>query len=314
METIDNIKEQLNNIKIMGMETIPAHLEFEWEEFINKHEDMEEKELNDFLELCQTIEKYLLMFRNYTSGRKIAQEFYQEFNYKSSYTKELADIIATFAPFPENVQFIQGYYESFIDITESEEKTLTEKIDKIRTINDIMNLGLNYDNAKFLGSTSMLNIDLNGEIIPVMRWTNDTYCGINEKGELVSYEQIGDDFDVLYIIKQDWTYNRLINRHQKLTSKGIIPNKTIITDSSNKVISIDNTDVLVNPSFYDISEKVAMYQSLCQQLAITDSLTSLEVTQEAIQLSSMFDEEHTLCAAIFDKLEKEGITKNPETK
>lgn len=314
MEAIDNIKERLNEIKIMGMDVIPAHLEFEWEEFINKYEEMEEKELKDFLELCLTIEKYLFMFRNFASGRKIAQEFYQEFNYKSNYTKNLANIIATFAPFPENVQFLQGYYESFVDITRDEENALTDKIKNIRDINDIMNLGLTYDNAKSLSRTKMLNIDLNGEVIPVMLWSYDIYSGLNEKGELVMYEQIGDDFDVLYIIKQDWTYNRWINRHQKLTSKGIVPNKTIITDSSNKVIDIDNTDILVNPNFYDIVEKVEAYKALCQQVAITDSLTSLEVTQEALQMSSMIDDEHTLCAAIFDKMEKEGINKKPETK
>ena len=311
----EDFMEPFRQITLLGEEVIPSYLVFYWKEYIEQYKNMLLKEIQDFLPKCQTIAKYLLEFKYGRKGKEIATEFYQEFNYKNAYAKDIANVIATFAPYPQNIQFLQGYYESFLEITKEEENDLTEKINKIKTINDFMKSEISYENAQFLSDTAIINVDINGQITPVIRWSNDMHCGVNENNELVIYEQIGEEFDVVYIVKEDNTYTRLINRHQKLTPNGMLASKTLITDEQNKVLSIDNYDILVNPNFYDQNQKGFYYKKVCHRLATTDSLTSLNITQEALKLTSLMDEDnHTICAAIFDKILKEGITKNSETK
>ncbi|MDE6292582.1 MAG: hypothetical protein K2L98_02750, partial [Bacilli bacterium] len=101
----------------------------------------------------------------------------------------------------------------------------------------------------------------------------------------------------------------------KLTPNGMLANKTLITDEKNKVIGVEDYDILVNPNFFDTNQKVAYYQKVCSRVNITDSLTSLGITEEAIKLTDIVDDEnHTLCATIFDKMLKEEIAKKPESK
>ena len=318
MTTTENnheLKEQFDHLILMGREAVPTYLEFEWQNYVNQYKSMNSKYIQDFYDKCNTIVKYLLKLKSFKSGRDIAHAFYQEFNYKSAYTKEIANMIAEFSSYPENVQFLQSYYEAFPDITKEDEDNLTERIKNIRSLNDLMKFGLTYTNAKFLSNTNMINIDINGQITPVMRWSNDIHCGINENNELVIYEQIGEDFDVVYLVKEDDSYTRIINRHQKFTPNGMIPNKSILTNEKGKVLGIEDFDILINPNFYDLNQKVAYYESICSQLATSDNMIFLDITQEAIKLADTIGEfKLTLCASLFDKLAKEGIPKKTETK
>ena len=305
--------EQFRHLMWQGEEVIPSHLEFEWKNYIEKWGVLGEQDRLDFLSKCQTIVKYLLKFRNNTSGRDVASEFYQEYPYKSAYTKDIADVITRFAPFPENVQFLQGFYESFLDITKEEDKKITYKISQIRAINDIMNLGIDYNNARFINNASFINIDFNGEIIPAMLWTNDIYCGISEKNELLTYRQIGEDFDVLYIDNADNSYTRLINRRAKLTPNGMLSEKNLMTNPQGEKIADGNNSLSVNANFFDINQKVALYQKLCNRLAEMDPDVGREITQEAIKLSDTIDEKNNiLCATIFNELlSSDKTSKNP---
>lgn len=310
----DELRDQFNLLKLQGQETIPSHMEFDWANYLAQYKKMDTNDAKEFLDKCRTIVKYLLKFRNYASGRDIAASFYQEFSHKTNYSKDIANVIATFAPFPENVQYLQGYYESFPDITQEEESALTEKINKINNLNDIMNLGLDYTNARTVCNASMLNVELNGETIPVMLWTNDLYCGVSEQGELITYKQIGDKFDVLYTLKEDETYTRMIYRHAKLTPSGMLPEKTITTDQDNKIISVDNSSILINPNFFDLNNKVAYYKKLGSKVATIDRDVSLIITQEAIKLSDTTESNKTVCEDIFDKMSCTTIANNPQVK
>lgn len=311
----EELRDQFHLLKIQGGEVIPSHMEFDWSNYLNKHEKMDIDDAKEFLDKCRTVVKYLLKFRNNASGREIAASFYQEFSHKTNYSKDIANVIATFAPFPESVQYLQRYYESFLEITQEEERALTEKINKIETLNDMMNLGLDYTNALFLSNSAMMNIEVNGETIPLMLWTNDLYCGVSEQGELITYKQVGSEFDVLYIEKEDDTYTRMINKHAKLTPQGMLSAKTIITNQDNKVIDIANSSILINPNFFDLNAKIAYYKKLCSKMATTDRDISLDITQEAIKLDEVAkDTNKTVCADIFDKLSSEVIANNPQFK
>lgn len=313
-ENNESYKDQFDLLILLGKEVIPTYLEFEWQNYVNQYKTMSPKHIKDFHEKCDTIIRYLLKFKNFKSGRDIARAFYQQFNYKNYYTKELADMIAEFAPFPENTQFLQSYYESFLDITKEEEEKLTQRIRDIRNLNDIMNLGLEYSNAKFLSNANLINIDINGQITPVMRWSNDIHCGINENNELVVYEQVGEDFDVVYLVRENDTHTRIIARHHKLTPNGMLPDKSLLTDETGKVIGIEDYDILVSPNFYDLNQKIAYYQRICSHLATSDNIKMLDITQEAIKLADTTEDNKPLCATIFDAKIKEGIAKKPEIK
>ncbi len=318
MKAINNseeLKDQFRLITLLGKEVIPTHLELEWENYVNGYQKLDSNDVIEFLDQCNVIVKTLLKFKNNRSGKEIASEFYQTFRYKNNYSKGIANVITAFAPFPENVQFLQGYYESFLDITPEEESAITDKINNIKALNDIMNLGLSYESAKSLSRYPMIDVNINGETTTLMHWTNDIYCGVNEKNDLISYEQIGDDFDVIYIVKEDNTYIRLITRRPKLTPSGMLASKTLMTDQNNKVLGVENNEILVNPNFFDTKQKVDYYQKVSSRVDVTDSLTSLNITQEAIKLGDIVGEEnHTLCSDIFNKMIKEAPTKDPQTK
>lgn len=303
---MNELKDQAELMILLGKEIIHEKLEDTWESFINEYQKMNLEDAREYLSMCDTIVKYLLKFKNYRKGREIAQEFYANNSHKNNYYKKIVDAIATFAPFPESIHFIQGYYESFIDITREEESALTDKITSIRNISDLMNIGLSYEGASSLNNHPPRNLSLNSEVIPLIHWDNELYAGLNSEGELTIYQSIKNEYDVLYVIKED-TYSRLINRQAIFSNGRMLASKTIVTDELNKIIEASNYDISIGPNFYDLRKKGAYYQKVCDKINALDPLFRQKIKEDAAIVESE-------CPSIFEKLDKENKMLNNQTK
>lgn len=302
----NELKDEFALIIALGKEVIPEKLFATWGSFINKYEELEFTQAKEYLEQCDIIVKFLLKFKNYRSGKEIAKEYYSFSAHKSDYYINILNNIATFAPFPENVKFLQGYYELFVDITKSEESALTERITNIRNINDMMNVGLSYEEALDLNRCPLMALKINDSQIPLIYWINDIYYGVNESDELTIYTDINKEYDVIYTIK-DGTYTRMLNRQEKFLSNAIISSKSIISDEENKVLSIGNDDISLAPNFYDIPKKVAYYQKSSSELDNLDETLLDKIIKDSTNLKDT-------CASDFKKMLEQAKYDNNQTK
>lgn len=296
---MEDIKERFTELIEEGLKVIPKSFHQKWQEYIYQFQKMDSNDIIEFLDECTVITSYLLKFKD-SSGASIAHEFYNQFNYKNNYSKRLASKITRFAPYPKNIEFIQRYYECFIDITRQEESNLTEEITQIKRLNSLIAKGLTNEEAESLSIAKTINLEINGQIIPVIEETNNLYYGISEDNKLIIYKSIDDIYDVLYFLNVDGTYNRLISRHQKWTPDGIIPLKSILTDQENKIISIDNYDILINANFMDLDTFVNYYRKIKD---LEESTTNTSIIEECSHLSEpLTDKNHNLCSFIFSNL------------
>lgn len=285
-----------------GLELIPLYLHNEWIGFIENEKNKSEN-IKDTYEMCQSIIDYLNKLNVSKNGKKVALEFYQEYPHKSTYSKTLAEYIASFASYPDNINFLRGYYENFIDITSSEESSLTEKLQGLKIRNEIKNLGFNYDDLKDINKRGKINIDINGQIIPLIEQENELYYGLSDKGEIVIYLPLNEYYDLVYLVARDADdYMKIISRQHKLGENGMISDKTVITDKNNTNHSIENFSILKNPNFYDIKQTAEYFIKTKEALEKENTETIEKIKREALYLKEKFMNEKGFGDSIFDKL------------
>ncbi|MDE5630907.1 MAG: hypothetical protein K2I70_04835 [Bacilli bacterium] len=309
------IDDKFNELINRGFEVIPEYLHGEWESFINKYKEIDVNAIGDYLEECNIVTSYLVNFRISKDSRLVADKFYEEFSYKSNYTKKLANSIAKFAQYPDNIRFLQRYYERFQDITEEEERTLTRKIDELKSLNSIIKAGANYEEATYLNKPNTKTIDINGQIISLVEWESGLYYGISDDNEFVIYKCMEDEFDVVYLIRETGTYTRLISRRQRFERGNMFSSKTLTTDQDNNILSIDYNEILEKYAFHTIEEVFTYYQRIKDKTSKINRKELFTIMKELADLDSMIDENnHKLVFAIFDKMTKDLPTKDVQTK
>lgn len=287
-----------NTLIERGLELIPSYLHNEWEEFINKKKNSDD---DDAYDICTSVLTYLEEFKDIKSGKLLASSFYEEFSYKSSYSKNLADSIAEFMKYPDNVNFLRAYYESFVDITVYEESALTSRIKELKTRNEIVNLGVNFDEFKDIGKRQKLNIDINGEVTPVIEFLDEVYYGIDDNNEIVLFASLNEYYDLIYLIGNNGC-TRLISRQHRLIENGMISDKTIINDENG--VRIEGFNIIKNANFFDIRQTVEYIIKLKNKLKDIDSKLIDSLIEEINNTKIKFRNDSMLGDKLFNEMTK----------
>lgn len=287
-----------NTLIERGLEVIPSYLHNEWEEFINKKKNSDD---DDAYDICTSVLTYLENFKDIKSGKLLASSFYEEFSYKSSYSKGLADCIAEFMKYPENVNFLRAYYESFVDITVYEESALTERIQELKKRKEIVNLGVNYDEFKDIGKSKKINIDINGQVTPVIEFLDEVYYGIDDNNEIVLFASLNEYYDLIYLIGNNGC-THLISRQHRLIENGMISDKTIINDENG--VRIEDFNIIKNANFFDIRQTVEYIIKIKNRLKDIDSKLIMSLIEEINNTKIKFRNDSMLGDKLFNEMTK----------
>lgn len=160
-------------------------------------------------------------------------------NLNTFYTKSLAEQAAKFSS--NGPKFLLQFINTFTEISQQEENRLTKYINDMTKINQYINDGLSYEEAKLMANKTLIPVSIDNNAARVIPY-DSFYQGLTEDNKLIIISELSEDIILSYIFSDQENYLRYLFQDARRT---IIP-KLLITDKFDNIVDFKEADNLVN--------------------------------------------------------------------
>lgn len=160
-------------------------------------------------------------------------------NLNTSYTKSLAEQAAKFSS--NGPKFLIQFINTFTEISQQEENRLTKYINDMTKINQYINDGLSYEEAKLMANKTLIPFSIDNNAARVIPY-DYFYQGLTQDNKLIIISELSEDIILSYIFSDQENYLRYLFQDVRRT---IIP-KLLITDKFDNIVDFKEADNLVN--------------------------------------------------------------------